>query len=55
MKTFEFERFDLLHFGTLQAAADGEFMLAQDAIDREKVNADRIRTLELQLKEARAK
>lgn len=33
--------------------AEGEYVLAQEAIDREAVNADKIRTLEVQLKEAR--
>lgn len=53
MKTFEFERFDFCD-GERHDSSDGEFVLAQDALDREKVNADRIRVLELQLKEARA-
>lgn len=35
------------------AADDGSYVRAFEAINREAVNADRIRTLELQLKEAR--
>jgi hypothetical protein len=51
-KTFEFERFDVYGPGRIDPQGDGHWIKAQDAIDREKVNADRIRTLELQLKEA---
>lgn len=54
-KTFQFDRFDVDTSGTgeVWAAGDGEWIKAQDALDREKVNADRIRVLEVQLKEAR--
>lgn len=51
-RTFIFERFDL--FGDRTPAADGEFVRAQDAIDREAVLQSQIRTLETQLKDARA-
>jgi hypothetical protein len=51
-KTHVFERFDT--FGDRTPAADGECVLAQDAINREAVLQAQIRTLELQLKDARA-
>jgi hypothetical protein len=59
-KTFTFERFDLPGWACdecggrarPQSEFDGEWVRAEDAINREAVNADAIRTLELHLKEA---
>lgn len=50
-RTFVFERFDL--FGDRTPAADGEFVSAQEALDREAILQAEIRTLETQLKDAR--
>lgn len=37
----------------MEASSDGDYVKAEDAINREAVNADRIRVLELQLREAK--
>jgi hypothetical protein len=50
-KTHVFERFDL--FGDSTPAADGEWVKAQDAIDRDAVLEAQIRTLETQLKDTK--
>lgn len=58
--TFTWNRFDIEapsanpdnlydHIG----ASDSHYVLAEDAINREAVNADKIRTLEVQLKETK--
>lgn len=60
-KTFTFDRFDCRADGVgyacviCEETSDGIYVTAQDALDREAVNADRIRVLELQLKESRVK
>lgn len=58
-KTFAYNRFDVVRMDNglslYNEASDGNCVKAQDALDREAVNADRIRVLELQLKESRAK
>jgi hypothetical protein len=59
IKTFVFNRYDVAHSSgfddlDVMVSGDGMYVRAQDALDREAVNADRIRVLELQLKEARA-
>lgn len=58
-KTFTYNRFDVVRMDNrlplYNEASDGNCVKAQDAINREAVNADRIRVLELQLKESRAK
>ena len=52
--TFEFKRYDCTCKNRFAVgASDGEWVSADDAINREAVNADKIRTLEVQLKEAR--
>lgn len=48
-RTFEFERFDAVG----NKDAEGEFVLAQHAIDREAVLQAQIRTLETQLKDTK--
>jgi chromosome segregation ATPase len=48
---FVFDRFDATGTRIMVGSADGEYVRAEDAINREAVNADRIRVLELQLKE----
>lgn len=58
MKTHVWRRFDVQQPGSYflvvrRDAADGEYVLAQDAIDREAVLQAQIRTLETQLKDAR--
>ena len=60
MKTHVWRRFDVQTAAHEYAAdvertdsADGEYVLAQDAIDREAVLQAQIRTLETQLKDAR--
>lgn len=55
-KTFTFDRFDIYPTksgnGTVrEESTDGILVLAEDAINREAVNVDRIRVLEVQLKE----
>jgi hypothetical protein len=52
-KTFQFERFDVDASGTGEVlpSGDGEWIRADAAIDREAVNAAKIRTLEVQLSE----
>jgi hypothetical protein len=52
-KTFQFERFDVDTSGTGEVlpSGDGEWIRADAAIDREAVNAAKIRTLEVQLSE----
>jgi hypothetical protein len=54
--TFIFDRYhvDTVDEPDIEEASDGEYVLAEDAINREAVNADRIRLLEVQLKEAKA-
>jgi hypothetical protein len=60
-KRFEFERFDLRGCAcdecdtgvTAQSEFDGEWVKAQDALDREAVLQAQIRTIETQLKDAR--
>jgi hypothetical protein len=57
--TFKFGRYDIepIDFGTNGTMRinrdDGEYVLAEDAINREAVNEAKIRTLEVQLKDAR--
>ena len=51
--TYEWKRWDVDEGGHATVEAEGEFVLAEDAINREAVNADKIRTLEVQLKEAK--
>jgi hypothetical protein len=61
-KTHVFERFDVRGCAcdecftgvTAQAEFDGDWVKAQDAINREAVLQAQIRTLEVQLKDARA-
>jgi hypothetical protein len=55
-KTFQFERFDIDPNDAHERipAADGAYVYADDAIDREAVLQAQIRTLETQLKDARA-
>jgi hypothetical protein len=55
-KTHVFERFDVDTSGTgeVWAAGDGEWVKSEDAINREAVLQAQIRTLETQLKDARA-
>jgi hypothetical protein len=61
-KRFEFERFDWMASDCEECGGDvrerpdnnGDWVRAQDAIDREAVLQAQIRTLELQLKETRA-
>ena len=54
--TFKFDRYDIepIDFGTNGTMRinrdDGEYVLAEDAINREAVNEAKIRTLETQLK-----
>jgi hypothetical protein len=56
-KTFVYDRYDI--FGRhlcgchIEECSDGEYVRAQDAIDREAVLQARIRTLEVQLKDAK--
>jgi hypothetical protein len=50
---FRFERWDSPDDRTMCGAHDGEWVRAEDAINREAVNADRIRVLEEQLKDCR--
>jgi hypothetical protein len=54
--TFIFDRYhvDTVDEPDIEETSDGEYVLAEDAINREAVNADRIRLLEVQLKEAKA-
>lgn len=55
-KTFTYDRFDRVgSLGCMIHSDDGEYVTHFEAINREAVNADRIRVLELQLKESRAK
>lgn len=60
--TFKFDRYDVEPVALREALAcgtsridrdDGTYVLAEDAINREAVNADKIRLLEVQLKEAK--
>ena len=56
--TKEWNRFDSIEDchdcgGMMRPSPDGEFVRAEDAINREAVNADKIRLLEIQLKESR--
>lgn len=57
-KTHVFARFDIYPSGPCKTvredAADGALVLAEDAINREAVLQAQIRTLEAQLKDARA-
>lgn len=61
-RRFEYERFDVRGCAcdecdtgvTPRAEFDGEWVKAQDALDREAVLQAQIRTLEVQLKDARA-
>jgi hypothetical protein len=59
-KTFVYERFDICGAGGYyiytekDSRSDGEYVLAEDAINREAVLQAHIRTLEVQLKDARA-
>lgn len=53
--TFKWDRLDIVDPCRLvetEPADDGEYVLAEDAINREAVNADKIRTLEVRLKES---
>lgn len=58
-KTFVFERFDMECLDeydmlvTSKESSDGAWVKADDAINREAVLTDKIRLLEVQLKEAR--
>jgi hypothetical protein len=59
-KSFVFPRFDVYSSGDgyysveSESHPDGEYVLAQDALDREAVLQAQIRTLETQLKDATA-
>lgn len=53
--TFEFKRFDIYYADggyEERPSSDGACVLAEDAINREAVNADKIRTLEARLRES---
>lgn len=54
-KTWQPQRWDALSYSyggiDWEESADGDWIKVQDALDREAINADRIRTLEWQLKE----
>lgn len=55
--TYVFERYYFWaepETGYMEADPEGQWVKAEDAINREAVNADRIRVLELQLKEAKS-
>ncbi|HDR9163642.1 TPA: hypothetical protein QDB28_004046 [Burkholderia vietnamiensis] len=55
-KTFAFNRFDIDKYDSNGRipAADGDYVLAEDAINRDAVQSAKIRTLEMQLKDALA-
>ena len=53
MKTHVWKRYDIDMGGAAYVDSEGEFVVAQDAIDREAVLQAQIRTLETQLKDAR--
>lgn len=57
-KRFEYERFNMVGVDTYHVDtkpdAEGEWVKAQDALDREAVLQAQIHTLEVQLKDARA-
>lgn len=59
-KTFVFDRFDIQGDGhgyaclIIEPSSDGVYVKAEDAINREAVMYDHIRTLEMQLKDTRA-
>jgi hypothetical protein len=61
-KTFVYDRFDCTNGGsahcygcyTMDASSDGDYVRAEDAINREAVLQAEIRTLQVQLKDARA-
>lgn len=61
-KSFVFERYDVFgncdesgdSWSTVRSEFDGKWVKAEDAINREAVNADEIKTLNLRLKESQA-
>lgn len=61
-ESFVFERFDVFgdcdddgyYWSKERAEFDGKWVKAEDAINREAVNADAIKTLTLQFKESKA-
>jgi hypothetical protein len=61
-KTFVYDRFDCTNGGSqhcygcygMDPCSDGDYVKAEDAINREAVLQAQIRTLETQLKDARA-
>jgi hypothetical protein len=53
-KTFVYDRFDIPAQAYTEAAIDGEYVLAEDAINREAVLQAEIRTLQTQLQDAKA-
>jgi hypothetical protein len=53
-KTFVYDRFDISGDGVASRDCEGEFVHAQAAINREAVLQAEIRTLQVQLKEAKA-
>ncbi|TDN70444.1 hypothetical protein [Paraburkholderia sp. BL10I2N1] len=50
-KSFVYNRFDIVPSGNEIPDAEGEWVKAQDALDREAVLQAKIRTLEVQLKD----
>ena len=51
--TFKWNRWDSGEPDEAYEISDGHWVLEEDATNREAVNADKIRTLEVQLKEAK--